>query len=180
LYISRKIAELHEGELEAHSEGKGKGATFTARFATVSAENLDGAAPGPEPGEAVPPSGASSLRILLVEDHEDSNRSLTRILEILGHRVRPTRNTKEAKQAAQGGRFDLLISDLGLPDGDGAQLMHELKRAYGLKGIALSGYGTAEDRQRTATAGFSEHLVKPVNIQELEAAIARTTEAATR
>jgi DNA-binding response OmpR family regulator len=78
----------------------------------------------------------------------------------------------EARELARQNRFDLLISDIGLPDGNGNDLMNELRENYGLRGIALTGYGTEEDIARGQTAGFVTHLIKPVRIQSLEYALA--------
>jgi DNA-binding response OmpR family regulator len=79
----------------------------------------------------------------------------------------------EARSLAESRGFDLLISDLGLPDGSGIDLMRQLKASHGMRGIVLSGYGMEEDVQRSLEAGFSEHLTKPVNFDHLKAAIAR-------
>jgi two-component system CheB/CheR fusion protein len=137
----------------------------------IGAGGLQGAAPGNgRQGRA--------LRILLVEDHADTATAMADLLSGLGHRVTVASSVTAAlaaveRLAAPGGkpRLDLVISDLGLPDGNGQELMRDLSNRYGLKGIALSGYGMDEDRERSLQAGFSRHLTKPVKVRVLRAAI---------
>jgi PAS domain S-box-containing protein len=178
LAISRAIVDLHGGALTAHSEGKDKGAKLVVRLQTVAA----GAAaarsePPPVPGAAGP---VRALRILLVEDHADTADQLTRLLARAGHSVCRAGDISEAyKCLADGGTadstcpFDLLVSDLGLPDGSGHDLMRDLKLRYSLRGIALSGYGMKDDIQKSMDAGFSRHITKPVDWEELQTAIQR-------
>lgn len=104
---------------------------------------------------------------MLVEDHEDTLRIIARLLERLGYTVRRARSVGEALDLAVGERFDLLVSDLNLPDGSGHDVMRFVKERYGLRGIALSGFGREVDIQRSHDAGFLAHLVKPVDIQVL-------------
>jgi hypothetical protein len=116
------------------------------------------------------------LRLLLVEDHPDTADAMADLLRALGHEVRVAGTVAAglaaAKAALESGEgIDLVISDLGLPDGTGMDLMRELVARYGLRGIALSGYGTEEDVRRSLEAGFTRHLTKPVNFQALEAVI---------
>jgi CheY-like chemotaxis protein len=179
LAVSRAIVDLHGGRLAACSDGRGQGAAFTVRLplgcvqedldetgAWFSRPHLASAPGSPSPGER-------SLRILLVEDHADTAEAMADLLGLSGHKVTVARSVGEglaAAEAAAGG-FDLVLSDLGLPDGSGQDLMRELVRLYGLKGIALSGYGMEEDVRRSREAGFARHLTKPVNRQALEGAI---------
>jgi CheY-like chemotaxis protein len=111
--------------------------------------------------------------LLLVEDHADTAEAMADLLRALGHEVTVAGSVGSALDAAeaQGRRFDLVVSDLGLPDGSGLDLMRELSGTYGLKGIALSGYGMEEDVLRSREAGFSKHLTRPVDMQALKAAI---------
>jgi CheY-like chemotaxis protein len=142
-------------------------------------------APAATPGEAT----GTSLHILLVEDHLDTALAMAELLRAMGHRVTTAASvgqglaaaaaaqagqnsaTGSAGSGAPGSPIDLVVSDLGLPDGHGHDLMRELKRRYGLAGIALSGYGMEEDIQQSREAGFDRHLTKPVGIRVLEAAI---------
>jgi len=136
--------------------------------------------------ETAPPQSATTgsgppgagLRILLVEDHADTAAAMADLLTGLGHRVTVAGSLSAARAAvedlaAPGGkpRLDLVISDLGLPDGNGQELMRDLSSRYGLKGIALSGYGMDEDREKSLEAGFSQHLTKPVKVRVLQAVI---------
>jgi CheY-like chemotaxis protein len=117
------------------------------------------------------------LRILLVEDHQATREVLTRLLGRRGHVVIAAGSLAKARAAAENEKFDLVISDLGLPDGSGITLMTELRDRFGLKGIALSGFGEADDFSRTEEAGFVTHLIKPVSIGALQAALAAATTA---
>jgi CheY-like chemotaxis protein len=98
---------------------------------------------------------------------------LSRLLRSHGHNVLTATTVKDAALLACTHPFDLVISDLGLPDGSGIDLMEQLTRDYGLRGIALSGYGMATDRARTAEVGFLAHLVKPVDFDELHRVVER-------
>jgi CheY-like chemotaxis protein len=168
LAISRAIVELHGGELEAASAGRGKGAEFTLRLPMElpekAAEGL--AAGGTERREEpVPP-----LAILLVEDHPDTAEALAELLRLLGHQVTMAGSVAAALAALEAGSFDLAVSDLGLPDGSGNDLMRHFA-ARGMPGIALSGFGMEEDLRRSREAGFRLHLTKPVSFDRVEQAI---------
>jgi len=167
LHIARAVVELHRGRLSAFSEGRNTGATFTVDLATTA---LPEHPPVPAP-EFAPPRRA--LRILLVEDHPDTLRCLTRLLEKLGHTVTTSATAKTAFELLQRNELDLLISDLGLPDGSGLEIMRRAKARSGIHGIALSGFGTEEDIRQSKAAGFEEHVIKPVSIQALLEAIDR-------
>jgi len=88
-----------------------------------------------------------------------------------GHTVAAARDMRSAMKAAEGGQFDVLISDVGLPDGSGLELMKRLRATSSIRGIAISGFGMNGDVEKSMQAGFIEHLVKPVNLEKLEAAI---------
>jgi PAS domain S-box-containing protein len=180
LAISRSLARAQRGSLTAASPGKGQGSTFVIELPTIAPPS-----PAPEPEPATPVPGADHvppqpraqgplrpLRILLVEDNKDTLRSLTRILGQRGHEVRPAGRLSEAMAAAAEGEYDLLLSDIELPDGTGLELMRTLA-PKAVRGIAMSGYGSDEDIQQSLAAGYDEHLTKPVAIQRLEEAIRR-------
>ncbi len=187
LAISRRIVELHGGSLAAASEGKGKGATFTVRLPVGVPVEAAAAVPsrtaaGAAAEEAATPAPARPLHILLVEDHADTAAAMADLLRGIGHRVTAAASVEAALAAAAaverqggngggGGGIDLVVSDLGLPDGNGYDLMRELARRYGLRGIALSGYGMEDDVQQSREAGFERHLTKPVDLRSLDAAI---------
>jgi CheY-like chemotaxis protein len=112
-------------------------------------------------------------RVLLVEDHADTAVVLSRILKAAGYYVRTANSVASALEAAAAEPFDIVVSDIGLPDATGYDLMLQLKKAYALKGVALSGYGMEDDVQRGRDAGFVEHIVKPVKLNQLEAILQR-------
>jgi CheY-like chemotaxis protein len=118
---------------------------------------------------------ARPLRILLVEDHPSTREMLARLLAHRRHRVTAVGSLAEARAAVAAasseGQFDLVICDVGLPDGTGVELMTELQSQFGLRGIALSGFSEAEDLDRSREAGFIIHLIKPVSIGALEEAL---------
>ena len=111
------------------------------------------------------------MRILLVEDHEDTNRSLTQLLRRRGYHVQAAHSVQTALAAAAQERFDVLVSDIGLPDGSGIDLMQKLKGDHQIFGIALTGFGMEEDLRRSHDVGFNHHLVKPVDLNRLDALI---------
>jgi two-component system CheB/CheR fusion protein len=189
LAISRAIVELHGGTIGAASDGRHRGATFAVRLpldpgspAGVEEEEKEAAAAGSRGGARAAPAGveapAKLLRILLVEDHADTAAAMADLLSGLGHKVTVAGGVAAALAAVErltagksGPALDLVISDLGLPDGNGHELMRKLSRRYGLKGIALSGYGMEDDREKSLQAGFSRHLTKPVQLRALQAVI---------
>ena len=176
LAVSRAIVDLHGGRLAAASEGRGQGAAFTVRLPLGGVqEDLDetGVWFSRPPLASAPSPVERSLRILLVEDHADTAEAMADLLGLSGHRVTVAASVADALAAAEAaaGELDLVLSDLGLPDGSGQDLMRELVRLYGLRGIALSGYGMEEDIRRSREAGFARHLTKPINRQALEGAI---------
>jgi two-component system, chemotaxis family, CheB/CheR fusion protein len=170
LSLSRAIIAMHGGTLTAASAGLDQGSAFTLR---LPAGDVPASAPEPTLERPAEAKAAAPLRLLLVEDHADTAEAMADLLRALGHEVTVAGSVGAALGAAeaQGGRFDLVVSDLGLPDGSGLDVMRELSGRYGLKGIALSGYGMEEDVQRSREAGFSKHLTKPVDMQALKAAI---------
>lgn len=165
LAISRAIVELHGGEIRAESDGVGHGATFSVTLATVDApKNVD-------PAQSTPPAVNRSLRLLVVEDHEATLAVLTRLLTRGGHHLTSATSVRDGLAAAKMEPFDAVISDLGLPDGTGFELMEKLRAAHGLRGIALSGYGMDDDVRRAHEAGFGAHLTKPIDFAQLERAL---------
>jgi two-component system CheB/CheR fusion protein len=170
LAISRSIIDLHGGSLTVSSCGRGCGAVFTIHLPSALPEAPVDSAPA---GRTVP-AEEGPLRILLVEDHLDTAEAMADLLRARSHRVTIAMDIKNALatvEAVGEEGFDLLISDLGLPDGSGLDLMRKVSARYHLRGIALSGYGMDEDIRRSLDAGFVRHLTKPVSPQVLEAAI---------
>ena len=113
------------------------------------------------------------LRILLVEDHRDTLRSLKLLLTRLGHQVLSAENMTEALRISEAQPFDLLLSDIGLPDGSGLELIRRIRQTREVNAIAVSGYGMDEDIRRSQEAGFFEHLTKPISLDRLQEVIDR-------
>lgn len=172
LAIAKSLVDLHGGTLTAASGGAGRGSTFSVVLGTVPLPVRQQARPADRPKPAQRP-----LRLLVVEDHPSTREVLTSLLQVARHQIKTAGDVATARRLAETHVFDLVLSDLGLPDGSGLDLMIELRDRYGLEGIAVTGYGMEEDLRRSREAGFREHLVKPVSLDELSAAIARASEA---
>jgi signal transduction histidine kinase len=173
LTIAGTLAEIHGGSIRAMSAGRNQGATFL-----VELPMLAEAEPRGEPIQphlvAFPFPMTGSLRrrrILLVEDHQATSSTLTQLLVRRHYEVVNASCLAEARSIITRERFDVLISDIGLPDGNGCELMSELVGREDMSGIALTGYGMEEDIVRSKKAGFRRHLTKPVNVHELELAL---------
>ena len=166
LAISKSLAEAHGGTLVARSEGRDRGSNFTVTMNTVSPPKLWSPA-------AQATAESRGLRILLVDDHPDTCSALERLLVRRGHLVAAEQSVRSAMEAASRGQFDLLISDIALPDGTGIDLIAWVRAMQPIRGIAISGFGMNGDIERSLKAGFSEHLVKPIKAEKLEAAIDR-------
>ena len=110
------------------------------------------------------------MRILVVDDHKDTVDVLARVLRTFGHQVQSAFSIAEARQFCGSREFDLLLCDIGLPDGDGWELA-EVAKAHGMRAIALTGHGMASDIQRSSACGFAAHLLKPIMFEDLQRAI---------
>ncbi len=177
LAISKNLVELHGGRISASSKGRNRGSTFTLDLATISG---DGVTSLPlQRSRLNKTEGKGMTAVLLVDDHIDTSLALKLLLERRGFEVK-TANTVESgldairKRTAQGTSFDIVISDIGLPDGSGLELISQLRaQDPAVKAIALSGFGTDEDIRRSKEAGFKEHLTKPFSFQKLEEVVRR-------
>lgn len=120
------------------------------------------------------PAEPRALRIFLVENHPDTRKYLKLYLRALGHTVLEAESVAEAMEKIPGASADVLISDIGLPDGDGWQLLRQLKEAGALPRlcVAMSGFGTGSDRSRSLDAGFHMHLIKPFQPEQLDEVLA--------
>jgi HAMP domain-containing protein/signal transduction histidine kinase len=166
LAISKTLVESHKGTITAQSGGRNKGSTFTLVFPTCEkAEAQIAPTASPMLAERQP------MRILLVEDHEDTNRSLTNLLRRRGYHVQSALTFQSALELSSNEQFDVLISDLALPDGSGIDLMRKLHSKQPLLGIALTGFGMENDIRRSREVGFQHHLVKPIDLNKLDSLI---------
>jgi CheY-like chemotaxis protein len=163
LAISKAIVDLHGGTLVAASDGPHTGSTFTLSLPLAAIDEL---APVDTAPAARP--AARSARILLVEDNADSSLAMKLAMQQFGYTIRSADGVNAALRIASDERFDVVISDLGLPDGTGYDLMRELRERYNLRGVALSGYGMDEDIRKSMAAGFEHHLTKPVEPDRLD------------
>lgn len=169
LAICKALVEMHSGNIAVHSEGLNRGATFTVNLPGSSPAGLAGG------GRTDETSVQAGLRLLVVEDHRDTLETLTRLLKRRGFEVRTAGSVTEALAVAHEYDFDVLVSDIGLPDGRGTDLLDQLTAQRGKvpPAIAMSGFGMEEDLERSYTAGFAEHLTKPVDFSALHQAISR-------
>ncbi len=173
LAICKAVLEMHQGRIKASNKASGQGAVFTVELKTVPA--LSVIAPiQPKPATV----SSRKLNILIVEDHDSTATVMSKLLRHNGHEVVTASTVRQALEVLRTTPLDLLVSDLGLPDGNGFQVMRELAKISDAKGIAISGYGMEEDLERSSRAGFSAHLTKPIDVQKLQETIQQVTAAA--
>ena len=174
LAIVKHIVELHGGTVRAASAGEGRGATFTIQL--PSAEACDASAratPGRESLASTPRSVLVGRTVLVVEDHDDARELIIAVLEGEGASVLSASTAQEAIAHATAVRPDVLVADLGLPGQDGYELLRRLRTMMPkIPALALTAYARATDRERVLAAGFQQHVVKPVDPQELLQSIA--------
>jgi CheY-like chemotaxis protein len=167
LAIVRRLVEMHGGEVHGRSKGIGRGSTFEIRLPRVAR---------PEPAAA----GGTEIkvtprRVLIVDDNVDAANSLSMLLAFRGHETQVAYGAKEALSLIETFLPHVGLLDIGLPEMNGYELATRLRampRLNGLRLVALTGYGQAEDSQRAHAAGFNDHLVKPVDLAALERALA--------
>ncbi|HET7400638.1 MAG TPA: ATP-binding protein [Usitatibacter sp.] len=170
LTLVRRLAELHGGSATVASDGPGRGSEFTVRLPAIERP----ATPLPEDR----PLGASLPRVVLVvEDNDDARDTLKSLLEILGHRVETARDGLSGLEMALAIVPDIALVDVGLPLMDGLEVARRARASLGdrVMLVALTGYGSAEDRARALAAGFHDHITKPVDVALLEAVLARAS-----
>jgi PAS domain S-box-containing protein len=168
LAITKNLVELHRGTIRAESGGAKQGSTFTLEFPLVS-KKVDEQA---RPAESASASG-EALRILFVDDNDDTAFVLSKFLTASGYLVKTAGSAVAALELASKEPFDIMVSDIGLPDVNGYELMKQIRAFYPIQGIAMSGYGMEDDLRKSREAGFSDHIVKPASLSQLERSIHR-------
>ena len=183
LTLVRSLVALHGGTVQAQSPGTNQGSTFTVRLPLHEGMDLPAAdaAPSVAGADASADQAAAvedALRVLVVDDNRDAADSLSAILQMLGHRCEVAHSGLDALQVADGLDADLIMLDIGLPEIDGYELARRLRRQGHRHAwfVALTGYGSDEDRRRAIEAGFDEHVVKPVKLETLREILERTAE----
>ncbi|HET6247197.1 MAG TPA: CHASE3 domain-containing protein [Tepidisphaeraceae bacterium] len=176
--ISKALTDIQGGVISATSEGPNKGSTFTVNLPAVLAPTLP--LPSAESREPKFRSKNRLLNILLVEDHADTARVMSRLLRRLGHTVETSETVAGALDLAMNRDYDILLSDIGLPDGTGLELIRQIKCRKDIPAVALTGFGMDDDIAKCKAAGFTAHLTKPVNFQRLEMVIQQVATAATK
>jgi len=172
LAISKALIDAHGGKIQVQSSGKNKGATFSVELNTVLTPiGHDGETQDQEVDRQPQPAVSRHRRVLLVDDHHDTCIGMKRMLERHGYEITLAHSAEQAVEKVHSQDFDLLISDIGLPDRSGYELMREVRLKKDLPGIALSGFGSEQDISQAREAGFSEHLTKPINFERLEKTI---------
>ncbi|WP_235548347.1 hybrid sensor histidine kinase/response regulator [Noviherbaspirillum sp. Root189] len=175
LSVVRSLVQMHGGTVAAHSDGEGRGSSFTVILPNTASTTS---------GNDVTPNShgvSSARRILVIEDNVDANQTLVDFLSLQGHVVRAAYDGLSGLAMAKAEIYDAIICDIGLPGIDGFAVAREMRALSGIAGpllVALTGYGQPEDRKRAIEAGFDELMVKPINVQSLLSLIAEyvTTE----
>ncbi|CAB3757638.1 hybrid sensor histidine kinase/response regulator [Paraburkholderia solisilvae] len=175
LAITKALTDAHGGAVTAFSPGAHCGATFTITLPTA-----EPPAAKPVVADATTGHPGGALAILMVEDHEDTAEVMAQLIRMLGHEVTVVGRVADALAATQTASFDLIVSDVGLPDGTGIDFIRAFRERSDVPAVALTGFGTDEDIRRCLDAGFNAHLTKPVNFAQLERAIESAGEAKVR
>ncbi len=171
LTLVRQLVEIHGGTIAAASAGIGQGSTFKVRLPALPIESST--------AESAPAQSAlpiSKLRILIVDDYADAAESLTMLLQMEGHEIKTADCGMKAIELAQSFRPQIVLLDIGLPDFDGYEVAKRLRALPDTRDailIALTGYGQTDDRERSQSAGFDHHLLKPLNCSELSALLTK-------
>jgi PAS domain S-box-containing protein len=177
LALARSIVKLHGGSIKAARGRSGRGSVFTVRLPILSAVTTQSTADQPANG----PVEAPRLRVLVVDDNRDAAESFGMLLGLMGHEVRLAHDGSQALQMAADDPPEVVFLDIGMPGMNGYEVARQLRLLHSraaMSVIALSGYGQEADRRRSAEVGFDAHLVKPVDIEALEALVARPRRAA--
>ena len=169
LSLVKGLVEMHGGRIEAHSDGPGRGSEFVVRLPVVITQPSPGLHPAIDDREKAPP--AAKCRILIVDDNSLSSKSTAMLLRLMGYEIATAFDGSEGIEIARTFRPDVILLDIGLPKVNGyeaARRIREQPWGKSILMIAVTGYGQDEDRRRSLEAGFDYHMIKPVNLVELE------------
>jgi CheY-like chemotaxis protein/anti-sigma regulatory factor (Ser/Thr protein kinase) len=182
LSIVKQLVEMHGGTVRAKSPGEGNGATFTVALPIIVVHHQEAVPPKvrPKAPDAVelesPRDALAGVKVLVVDDEVDARALLKRVLADSGAEVRMAESVAEALQVLEKFRPHVLVSDIGMPDEDGYDLVRQIRAggwtARRMPAVALTAYARAEDRKRAMLAGFQTHVAKPVDPAELVAVVA--------
>ena len=164
LTVVQRLVAMHGGSIAAHSDGLGHGAAFAIRLPILEAPAVEIASPIPVPAQR------RSLRMLIVDDNRDSADSMALLQQLNGHQTQVAHNGPDALAAAVDFHPEVVLLDIGLPGMDGYEVARQLRQIPELSSaflVALTGYGSAGDREKAREAGFDEHLVKPADLNQL-------------
>jgi PAS domain S-box-containing protein len=178
LALVDSIVKLHDGKVEAFSEGDGKGSEFVVTLPLTQPVAQGEPTKGESPSGSQGGASAQPLRVLIIDDNRDSAASMASLVEILGHRAKTLFDGTSAVEEMREFRPDLVLLDIGLPGMSGYEVAQHIRRCADLDRVKLSamtGYGQAEDRMRAEAVGFDEFLVKPVEFEELNGLLERVT-----
>lgn len=167
LAISKALVDAHGGTLTAESDGPGNGSAFTVTLKALD-ESATRAPADASPANPASTNGKPPLRVLIVEDHLDTAHILSIVVRSWGHQVEIADSVVRGVQAAKDQPFDIILSDIGLPDGTGLDLIRQVRVFSQVPAIALTGFGMDEDIAQSRTAGFNAHLTKPTDLSDLE------------
>jgi signal transduction histidine kinase/ActR/RegA family two-component response regulator len=167
LTLAKQLVEMHGGRIEARSHGVDRGCEFEVSLPLLAELKTRSAQPGDQP----PREQAKTRRVLIVEDNVDAAESLSMLLDLLGHEVRIEANGASALEAIRTTDFQVVLIDIGLPDMDGYEVARQIRMLPGSRTkllVALTGYGQEEDKRLALSAGFDQHLIKPVDVERLQ------------
>jgi CheY-like chemotaxis protein len=173
--IAKSLVDLQGGTITAQSEGPGRGSTFTVSFPSVETPVQHSELKPMSNAPTATPAEVQPLRILIVEDHQDTATVMSRLLTRLGHSVQATDTVASAVDMVRGGSFDVILSDIGLPDGSGVDFIKQVRVFSPVPAVALSGFGMDDDVAQAEAAGFNAHVTKPVNFNKLQSVLREVT-----
>jgi CheY-like chemotaxis protein len=171
LTLVKRLVEMHEGTVEALSEGLGRGTAIVVRLPAVMAANVAAAAPHASPPEPSSRAHLMAHRILVADDNRDAAESMGMLLRLMGNEVRTVYDGVEAVEQAEAFRPDLILLDIGMPKLNGYDAARRIRGQRWSEGtvlVALTGWGQEEDKRRASEAGFDRHFTKPLDPAELQ------------